>query len=342
MNQKGFIPLFIILAIIFVIGITGGVYFFGKYQTPKTQSQISVITSQSSNPPAPTLSPSSLVDSKISMLKSSDLDTVIKGIAIKFIPDDKIKIEQDALFNYTFNAFGVPLNEAQYNKLLASLPSYRGPILTDIADLDSLSWKVQSEELHTALVKKGYICSIPSQYRTNTCGIGYSPCATKPFLGLICSNVKSPQDNTIANVSLFLLNSLKDSGIDCSNQTCKVEEGHYMELGIPPYFRHITFGEFNTDTKRVQKDVQTSSDYFSKAGWNVKTQDITKMEAGSLLSLKVVATNDRFLCSHTITSEPVKNNPESTYITSDISCALLLPSVTLTYEPGGYSYTPGK
>lgn len=124
-NQKGFSPLFIILGIILIIGIAGGIYYFGKTQSPKSQPKNLVTTSLS---PQLTLSSS----------PTSSVSPILTGSDANTIPNNTECLVNDYSFCPTFTSLQSLISKKNFN----SLTSYQD--LSDlICNIDTPSYNTE-------------------------------------------------------------------------------------------------------------------------------------------------------------------------------------------------------
>lgn len=251
---------------------------------------------------------------KRSLLKADNVSFVTLGVALNFIPTEKItNLYGDHAYNLTF--FGTKLNANQLPKITLALTSKDQSADSGSQtgfSLESLSWNVYTYTMSTVVaVKEGYVCYVPMN-TGRICAPDGSGC-TPLDLTFRCVNVLDQKNNTKENVSQFIYDSLKQMGISCNLENCPVEQSpEYMS--IPQfsrselYFQDLAPSSDSNVISSVNTDIQKSLKSFKQSGWKYSLENSTQQEASWSGNTRIIhsktihANNLTFSCTHEITA----------------------------------------
>lgn len=236
---------------------------------------------------------------KTSLIKSNNIDSVMTAIKMGHIPDNA-SIDNRSFSSINIKSWRINLDKDNWyeniNKFL-NISDFSSP---EEATLNNNFWRgVSYSEASDMYTKSGYACILfrPNRFRET------------PYLG--CSNVLDLSKNTQSVVSSFMNDIFLQAGIDCKLKKCAFIETQ-EEFPLNRYGREIVYFDKSITrdndgelVRSINKEAEESANFLKSFGWKVDLEQYTdierKWDKSALVSIKINAENDLFVCSHNLT-----------------------------------------
>lgn len=287
-RNAGFAVLPIIIVLTFLIIAGGGVYYLlvMNGDIKETLSGSSLYTQENFN-------------KKKELINTNNIDSVITAIKIGHVPNS-VSTDERAFSSINIKAFQIDLSiNDRYEKVnkYLNISEYPNP---DSATLTNSIWKGFSySEASDMYTKDGYSCIIlrPNRFKST------------PYMS--CSSALDLSQNTLTNVSGFMLKTLSEAGVDCKSEKCEIIETQ-EEYPLNKYGRKLVYFDkgvsgTNDDelVEEANNEAEGSAKFLESSGWKVNLEQYTETERkwnkSALVSILIKAENSLFSCSHNIT-----------------------------------------